>query len=477
MSTPTSTSTGAVASTTVTTTNPADGTVLESYPAMSAADVEVAVAATSRAAQAWGLVPVSRRVELLLALADHLLADTERYAALVTAEMGKPLQEARGELAKSALTAQWYAANSADLLAPRHVEIDSPAGVSAYVTPEPLGVVLAVMPWNFPVWQAMRAAIPTVAAGNGLLLKHAPNVTGSALALERAFVEAGFPEGLVTTLVVAEPDVPTTVSSLIEDPRVSAVTLTGSNRAGEMVGAAAGRATKPSVLELGGSDAFVILSDADLPAAAAAAVRARFHNAGQSCVCAKRFVVHEAVAEKFTQLFLEGTRALVVGDPTDPATQVGPLARGDLRDALQRQVDASVEAGAVLAAGGRPVDGPGYFYEPTVLVDTAPGMPVFDEETFGPVAALTVARDDAHAAALAGASAYGLGLSVWSGSVDRALAVAAQVTTGAVFVNAVVASDPRVPFGGTRSSGYGRELAEAGLLAFTNQRTFWVAAP
>ena len=461
---------------TVTTVNPVDGSLLAEYPAMTPADVEAALDATANAARTWRGVPVTRRAELLRSLAAHLREDTERYAGLVTAEMGKPLVEARGEVEKSALTADWYADQAATLLAPRDVEIDSPAGVSAFVAPEPMGVVLAVMPWNFPVWQVMRAVIPTVAAGNAVLLKHSPNVTGSALALQRAFVEAGFPEGLLTALVVAEPDVPETVGGLVADPRVAAVTLTGSNRAGEMVGAAAGRATKPSVLELGGSDAFVVLDDADVAAAAAAAVRARFTNAGQSCVCAKRFVVHQAVAEEFTRLFVEGARALVVGDPTDQATEVGPLARGDLRDALQRQVDASLAAGAVLATGGRAVDGKGYFYEPTVLVDTRPGMPVFDEETFGPVAALSVARDDAEAAALAGATAYGLGLSVWSASSARALALAAQVTTGAVFVNAVVASDPRLPFGGTRRSGYGRELAEAGVLAFTNQRSYWVVA-
>jgi acyl-CoA reductase-like NAD-dependent aldehyde dehydrogenase len=332
------------------------------------------------------------------------------------------------------------------------------------------------MPWNFPVWQVMRFAIPTLAAGNGVLLKHSPNVTGSALALADAFVAAGFPEGLVTTLVVTEPDVPATVGRLIDDPRVAAVTLTGSNRAGEMVGAAAGRASKKSVLELSGSDAFVVLSDADVPAAAAAAVRARFTNSGQSCVCAKRFIVEQPVAEEFTRLFLEGVAALVMGDPTDPATTVGPLARADLRDALQRQVDESVAAGATLAAGGRSPEGAGCFYEPTVLLGARPGMPAFDEETFGPVAAVAVARDEDDAVELANATQYGLGLSVWSRSTERAVAVARRVTSGAAFVNAVVASDPRVPFGGTKRSGYGRELADAGVLEFTNQRTYWVVA-
>lgn len=461
----------------VSTSNPADGSALATYPAMGAEEVEAALARGAAAAAAWGHVPVAERAALLVRLAEHLRGNRERYAALVTAEMGKPLAEARGEVEKSALTADYYAARTPALLARREIEIDSPAGVSAFVVPEPIGLVLAVMPWNFPVWQVMRFAIPTLAAGNGVLLKHSPNVTGSALAIADAFVEAGFPAGLVTALVVPESEVPETVERLVADPRVAAVTLTGSNRAGAMVGAAAGRASKKSVLELGGSDAFVVLSDADVPAAAVAAVKGRFANSGQSCVCAKRFIVEEPVAQEFTRLFLDGVRALVVGDPTDPATTVGPLARADLREALQRQVDASVVAGATLAAGGRSTDGPGYFYEPTVLLDARPGMPAFDEETFGPVAAVAIARDEAHAVELANATPYGLGLSVWSRSTERALAVAAQVTSGAAFVNAVVASDPRVPFGGTKRSGYGRELAGQGLLEFTNLRTYWVSEP
>lgn len=459
----------------VTTTNPADGTLLASYPAMGSDDIEQAVARAAEAARAWGQRPVADRAALLTAFAAHLRADAERYAALVTAEMGKPLAQARGEVEKSAVTADYYATNAETILAARPVQIDSPAGVSAFVSPEPVGLVLAVMPWNFPVWQVMRFAIPTLAAGNGVLLKHSPNVTGTALALAEAFEEAGFPAHLVTTLVLAEDVVPETVSGLIADDRVAAVTLTGSNRAGEMVGAAAGRASKRSVLELGGSDAFVVLSDADVPAAAAAAVGARYTNSGQSCVCAKRFVVEAPVAEEFTRLFLDGVKALVVGDPTDPATSVGPLARADLRDALQRQVEQSVAAGATLAAGGHSIEGVGSFYEPTVLLGTGPGMPAFDEETFGPVAAIAVAADEDDAVRLANATPYGLGLSVWSRSTERALGVARRITSGAAFVNAVVASDPRVPFGGTKRSGYGRELAEAGILEFTNQRTYWVS--
>jgi acyl-CoA reductase-like NAD-dependent aldehyde dehydrogenase len=459
----------------VQTVDPTTGLALQTYPAMTTGDIEAAVQQGAAAAAVWGRIPVTDRLAAVSRLAAVLRDHSEELAALVTREMGKPLAEARGEVAKSARTADHYAEHGARLLADRPVEIDSPADVEAWVAHEPMGLVLAVMPWNFPVWQVMRAAIPTVAAGNGLLLKHSPNVTGSALAIAELFERAGLPEHLVTALVVAEPDVPVVVERIVADDRIAAVTLTGSNRAGEMVGAAAGRASKPSVLELGGSDAFVVLGDADVGAAATAAVRARFTNSGQSCVCAKRFIVEESVSDEFISRFVAGVRALRSGDPTDPATEVGPLARADLRDALQRQVDESVALGARVLVGGRTVDEPGWFYPPTVLVGTGPGMPVFDEETFGPVAAVAVARDEDHAVALANHTAYGLGLSVWSASTERAVRVARRITSGAAFVNAVVASDPRVPFGGTKRSGYGRELADAGLLAFTNQRTYWVA--
>ncbi|WP_405606978.1 aldehyde dehydrogenase family protein [Streptomyces sp. NBC_00076] len=374
---------------------------------------------------------------------------------------------------KSALTAEYYAQQGPGILADRRAGID---GVEVWVAYEPVGLVLAVMPWNFPVWQVMRFAIPSLVAGNGILLKHASNVTGSALALQDLFVEAGFPEHLVTTLVIADTDVPEVVSRLIEDDRIAAVTLTGSNRAGAAVGAAAGRAAKKSVLELGGSDAFVVLADADVERAAAAAVKARFTNSGQSYVCAKRLIVHEAVADAFTTAFVSGVERLRLGDPRRPDTQVGPLARDDLRAAIQRQVEESVAAGARLLTGGKPVPGEGYFYQPTLLADTGPGMAAFDEETFGPLAALAVARDDGEAVRLANATAYGLGLSVWTADAARGVGLARRITSGAAFVNAVVASDPRLPFGGTKRSGYGRELAAAGIREFTNTRTYWVAA-
>jgi len=458
---------------TITTYNPSTGAVLQTYDGWTAEQIEAAVGAGHAAAKAWGQRPLTDRVAALRRLADELRRQTKPFAELMTAEMGKVLAEAAGEMEKSAVTALYYADNATRILADERASID---GVDAWVSYEPIGLVLAVMPWNFPVWQVMRFAIPTIAAGNGVLLKHSPNVTGCALALEKLFLDADLPKHLVTTLVVAEPQVPQVINGLIEDDRIAAVTLTGSNRAGAAVGAAAGRASKRSVLELGGSDAFIVLEDADLDKAVAAAVKARFNNAGQSCVCAKRFIVSEGIARAFTERFVKATQSLVVGDPNDPATQMGPLARADLRDALDQQVRRSVEAGAVLLAGGNAVEGAGSFYAPTVLGNMQPGMAAFDEETFGPVAAIAVAKGDADAVRLANATPFGLSVSVWSGSTQRALAVAKEITSGAAFINAMTASDARVPFGGTKKSGYGRELAAAGIREFTNARTYWSVA-
>lgn len=457
---------------TITTFDPSTGAALQTYEGSTTAQIEAAVSAGHAAALAWGQQPLAERVAAVRRLADELRRQSKPFAELITTEMGKVGAEAAGELEKSAVTAIYYADHAAQILADEKASID---GVDAWVSYEPIGLVLAVMPWNFPVWQVMRFAIPAITAGNGVLLKHSPNVTGCALALEKLFVDAGLPRHLVTTLVVAEPQVPQVIDGLIHDDRIAAVTLTGSNRAGAAVGAAAGRASKKSVLELGGSDAFVVLDDADLDTAVAAAVKARFHNAGQSCVCAKRFIVSEGIAKAFTERFVQATRALVVGNPKEAATQMGPLARPDLRDALDQQVRRSLDAGAVLLAGGKAMDGPGNFYAPTVLGNMQPGMAAFDEETFGPLAAIAVARDDADAVRLANATPFGLSVSVWAGSTQRALAVARGVTSGAAFINAITASDARLPFGGTRKSGYGRELASAGIREFTNTRTYWAA--
>jgi succinate-semialdehyde dehydrogenase/glutarate-semialdehyde dehydrogenase len=455
------------------TVDPSTGEPTATYEGWDADRIETAVARAHTASRAWALVPVTERAARAHRLAQTLREHKDHLASLTVAEMGKPVVEAEGEVEKSAVTAEYYARQGPGILADERVEID---GAQAWVAYEPAGLVLAVMPWNFPVWQVMRFAIPALVAGNGVLLKHASNVTGSALTLQDLFVEAGFPEHLVTTLVIADTDVPEVTARLIEDDRVAAVTLTGSNRAGAAVGSAAGRAAKKSVLELGGSDAFVVLGDADVEAAAAAAVKARFTNSGQSCVCAKRFIVAACVADGFTAAFVAGVEALRVGDPRERQTQVGPLARDDLRAAIQRQVEESVAAGARLLTGGKPVPGDGFFYQPTVLGDTGPGMPAFDEETFGPLAAIAVARDDEDAVRLANATPYGLGLSVWTADPSRGVALARRVTSGAAFVNAIVASDPRLPFGGTKRSGHGRELAAAGIREFTNTRTYWVTA-
>ncbi|GGM25845.1 NAD-dependent succinate-semialdehyde dehydrogenase [Micromonospora yangpuensis] len=456
----------------ITTVNPATGAPLARYDTHDDDRVEHLLARAHVATRAWGRTPLERRVAVLHTVAGRLRADRDRLARLITEEMGKPLAEARAELEKSAATCDFYAERAAGMLGDEPVDVPE---ADAWVAYEPMGLVLAVMPWNFPFWQVMRFAVPSVVAGNGVFLKHSPNVTGCALEIERLFRAAGLPEGVLTTVLLAEPRVPEVTARLIADDRIAAVTLTGSTGAGAAVAAAAGRAVKKSVLELGGSDAFVVLADADVEAAAATAVRARFLNAGQSCVCAKRFVVEEPVADRFTAAFVAGVRALVVGDPTDSRTDVGPMARADLRDGLDRQVAESVAAGARVLTGGGPLPGAGFFYRPTVLADAGPGVAAFDEETFGPVATLTVAADEEHAVRLANASPYGLGLSVWTGDRKRGAALARRVTTGAAFVNAMVVSDPRLPFGGTRRSGYGRELAAVGLREFVNVRTYWAA--
>ncbi|WP_322019395.1 NAD-dependent succinate-semialdehyde dehydrogenase [Paraburkholderia tropica] len=458
----------------ITTVNPLNGETIATYESWSSQQVEEAVERGHAAALAWGNTPLNERVTAVRRLAEVLRRESKALSQLTTMEMGKVIAEAAGEVEKSAVTALYYADNAERYLGDEKVDID---GVDTWISYEPIGLVLAVMPWNFPVWQVMRFAIPSVTAGNGVILKHSPNVTGSALALEKIFVEAGFPQHLVTTLVVAEPEVPQLIEKLISDDRIAAVTLTGSNRAGAAVGSAAGRNSKKSVLELGGSDAFVVLDDADLPRAVEAAVKARFNNAGQSCVCAKRFIVSESIADAFTEQFVAKVKALKVGDPTAAETQMGPLARGDLRDMLDSQVQRSVAAGASLLTGGASIDGPGCFYAPTVLAVSGPGIAAFDEETFGPVAVVARAKDDADAIRLASATQFGLSISVWSASKQRALAITKGVTTGAAFINSMTASDARVPFGGTKKSGYGRELASAGIREFTNTRTFWAVEP
>ena len=455
---------------TITTFDPATERELATYDAHDEAAVAAALAGAHAAYLIWSARPLGERTDLLRAVGKLLTERREEYAALMTAEMGKPLAEALAEVDKCAWNCDVVAGSAAEWLADHEV---ASSAARSWLSYEPLGVVFAVMPWNYPFWQVLRFASAALVAGNAGVLKHSPNVTGCALALEQLFADAGTPAGLFTVVVLADEQLGEATPRIVGDPRVAAVTLTGSERAGTSVGGAAGRFLKKSVLELGGSDPFVVLDDADLSAAADAAVKSRFGNAGQSCIAAKRFIVSESVADEFVDRLVERVGLLQVGDPTTPGATIGPMARPDLREGLLRQVDSAVGQGAVLVCGGRALDGEGYYVEPTVLDHVLPRMTTFDEETFGPVASVIRARDDDHAVELANDTPYGLGASVWSAS-DRGLAVGQRIRSGALFVNAMVASDPRLPFGGIGRSGYGRELSAEGTREFTNVRTVYV---
>ncbi len=458
-----------------TTINPATGETIASYPWHDPAHTEAQVARATGAQATWRRLPLAARAERLLALAATLRAGREEAAALTTAEMGKPLAQSLAEIDKCAELCTFYAEHGPAMLADERV---SGTGGESYVAHRSLGVILAIMPWNFPWWQALRFAVPALLAGNTVLLKHAPNTTGVALAIAEQVRAAGFPPGCLETLVIDHAH----TGTLIADPRVAGVTLTGSTRAGKIVAALAGRHLKKTVLELGGSDPYLILPDADIAEAAKICAAARLHNSGQTCVAAKRFIVCEPVADAFSEAFIAHMRAARIGDPRDPETTVGPLARADLRDALHTQVERSVAAGARLVLGGqRPGDGEpggnrGFFYPATVLDQVRPGNPAAREELFGPVAAIMCVPTVDAAVALANDTDYGLGAAVFSRDRARAEAIARdELHAGACFVNASVRSDPRLPFGGVKDSGYGRELGRLGLLEWVNSKTVWIA--
>jgi acyl-CoA reductase-like NAD-dependent aldehyde dehydrogenase len=449
--------------------NPATGERVASFEEADAEAVERALARAESTFGAWRERPVAERAELFGRLATTLRDNAEELAGLVTLEMGKILAESKGEVEKSALFCDYIAEHGPELLEPRMI---AGGNDENYVRFEPLGAILAVMPWNFPYVQVFRFAPAALTAGNVALLKHASNVPQCALAIERMFARAGFPEGVFQTLLVG----PAAVEGMIADRRVRGVTLTGSDLAGSKVAAVAGRELKTAVMELGGSDAFVVLDDADLDLAVAEGTRARNINAGQACISAKRFIVAESVADEFEAKLAESVGALVVGDPTDPATQVGPLARPDLVDTLREQVEDSLAAGAEALVGGFDHGGPGSFVDPLVLTGVEPGMRVFREETFGPVAAVVRVADEEAAIATANDSDFGLGASIFSRDVERAKRVASRLEAGMIFVNTIVVSDPRLPFGGVKRSGFGRELGEWGVHEFVDVKSVAVVA-
>lgn len=449
------------------TINPATGEALGSFREPDEAEVEKALAQSEEAFSAWRHTSFAERAEPMRRAAELLRKEKTEHAERMALEMGKPLTQGEAEAEKCAWACECYAEHAERFLTPEPIETDA---TRSFVRFDPLGPVLAIMPWNFPYWQVFRFAAPALMAGNAGVLKHATNVLGCAEAIETLLGRAGFPDGVFRSLPLSSDR----VGAVIDHPAIRAVTLTGSERAGREVAGRAGRALKKTVLELGGSDPFLVLEDADAGAVAREAARARTINSGQSCIAAKRFIVHASLADAFVEAFRAELEALRVGEPRERDTQVGPLAREDLLAGLDDQVRRSVAAGARLVTGGRRLDRPGFYYAPTLLTGVQPGMAAADEETFGPVAAVLRASSEDEAVALANASRYGLGASIWSGDAERAERLVPRIEAGHVAVNGIVKSDPRLPFGGVKRSGYGRELADFGIREFVNIKTVWV---
>ncbi|PSP99501.1 NADP-dependent succinic semialdehyde dehydrogenase [Halobacteriales archaeon QS_5_70_17] len=449
-------------------TDPATGEDLKPVEDDTDEDVEEAIQRSADTYESWSARPLRERRKLIRSAADVLRENREEYAELMTREMGKPITGAESEVEKCAWVCEHYAEYADHYL--QDERLQSAPHAEAFVSYEPLGPVLAVMPWNFPFWQVFRFAAPNLAAGNTGLLKHASNVPGTAKAIEEVFLEAGFPEGAFQSLLVGSGE----IDDVVTDDRVRAATLTGSEGAGRAVAETAGKELKPTVLELGGSDPFVVLDDADVATAAEVGANSRTINSGQSCIAAKRFVVHDAVYEEFLDAFVDEMESLTVGDPTDEDTDVGPQAREDLMEDVHEQVQATLDAGATLETGGEPLDRDGFFYPPTVVTNVHRDAEMGCEEVFGPAAAVFRVDDEDEAVDLANDSKYGLGGSVWTEDLERGESVARRIESGGVFVNELTKSDPRLPFGGVKNSGYGRELNEAGIKEFVNEKTVWV---
>ncbi len=447
--------------------NPATNELVCEYPYWDKAQLEVALAEVAVAAPRWASTPLSERCDHVRRLGQLVLQRRDQLAELITLEMGKLIGEARAEVEKCAVVCDYYADNGSAFLADELVESD--AGRS-FVAHQPLGTVLAVMPWNFPIWQVFRFLVPALVAGNTGVLKHASNVPQCALAIEAVVRDAGLPGGVFRSLMISSAQ----VAGVIEDKRIHAVTLTGSESAGRQVAAVAGACLKKTVLELGGADPFIVLEDADLDWAVQQGVASRFLNAGQSCIAAKRFIVLESVADEFIAKFKAAVETLKPGDPGDADISLAPMARIDLRDELHQQVQASLAKGAIAVTGCAPLEAPGAFYQASVLDGVWPGMSAWDEEFFGPVAAVIRVKNEFEAIEVANGSVFGLAGSVWTQDLERGERVARQVLAGAVFVNGMVKSDPRLPFGGIKNSGYGRELCRHGMLEFVNQKTIWI---
>lgn len=447
--------------------NPLTGQLFGEFEAHDDQAVQKVLARSEEAYAGWKALTFPERAARMRTAARQLRQHQDRYAQLMTDEMGKLKREAVGEVEKCAMTCDYYAEHAADFLADEPLAVDNG---EAYISYAPIGVVLAVMPWNFPFWQAIRFAAPNLMAGNVGLLKHAPNVPRCALALEEVFREAGFPEGVFQNLFISNEQ----VASLLEDSRVRAATLTGSERAGSAVAKKAGEQLKKTVLELGGSDPFIVLADADVDQAVTAAVQSRMLNCGQSCIAAKRFIVLHEVVDAFTDALVERLGSWRQGDPNDNATDYGPMAREELAEGLLRQVRETVAQGGKVLLGGNRPDRAGAFFNATVLTDVPKDSPAYAQELFGPVASVFAVGDEDEAVQLANDSPYGLGGSVWTRDVKKGKALAQRVESGAVYVNQMVASHPAVPFGGVKQSGYGRELAHLGIREFVNQKTVWV---
>lgn len=447
--------------------NPTTGEQIGHYAYESAEALDAALTRAASGFSRWKRTPLQARSAAMVALAQALRDNADAMATMITEEMGKPITQARGEIEKCAKLCEWYAEHGPAMLAAEPTQVE---GGKARIEYRPLGPILAVMPWNFPVWQVLRGAVPALLAGNTYVLKHAPNVMGSAYLIRDVFVRAGFAEGVFEVVNVT----PDGVSRAIADPRISAVTLTGSVRAGTAIGAQAGAALKKCVLELGGSDPFIVLNDADLDAAVQAAVVGRYQNSGQVCAAAKRLIIEKGVVEAFTEKFVEATRKLVVGNPLSSDTYIGPMARYDLRDELDQQVRDTLEEGATLLLGGGKAEGAGNFYEPTILANVTERMTSFKQELFGPVASIITAEDCAHAVALANDSDFGLTATIYTANVELAQQLTGELETGGVFINGYSASDPRVAFGGVKKSGFGRELSHFGVREFCNVQTVWL---